>query len=214
MLIGDYLRETISGKTLYRILFQQEVFKASRYIKGRVLDIGSGGNLTYAKYLPKEIVHIRTDYVQKEGVSQVLNFNERFPYEDSSVDTVLLFHNLYIAEKTNHVLVECRRVLKDGGCVLISNPFGVNCMPEPRDFGRLTKEGFEKALEESNLKIELLEQIGDRFSVCAYALNAFFLIWPVKLIFNSLALLLDTLIPSGMKRKQPFPLGYFIVAKK
>ncbi len=214
MILGDYIRETISGKTLYRILFQQEVFKASRYIKGRVLDIGSGEGPTYKKYLPKDISYITTDYVQKTGISQIVNFNEKFPFDDSSIDSVFLFHNLYIAENPNHVLGEVRRVLKEGGYLLISNPFGVNVMPEPHDYGRLTGEGLEKILKDSNLKIESIVKIGDRFSVGAYALHAFFLIWPIRFIFNSLALLLDKLVPSGMKKKQPFPLGYFIVAKK
>jgi SAM-dependent methyltransferase len=179
-----------------------------------VLDIGAGGKPSYEKYLSKNIEYIKTDYVQKNGVDQVLDFNQPFPFADASIDTVFLFHNLYIAENPAQVLSEVYRVLKKGGHVLISNPFGVNVMAEPHDYGRLTKEGLEKVVHGALFDIVHMRQIGDRFSVISYALHAFFLIWPIRLVCNAIALLCDTLIPRGMKKNHPFPLGYFYVARK
>ena len=210
----DFIWETIKGRTLYRILFQQEVFRSGTFIVGKVLDIGARGKPSYEKYLPKNIEYIKTDYVQKNGVDQVLDFNQLFPFADASIDTVFLFHNVYIAENPAHVLVEVHRVLKKGGHLLISNPFGVNVMAEPHDYGRFTKEGLEKIMRGANFDIVYGKQIGDRFSVIAYALHAFFLIWPIRLICNSIAFFCDTLIPRGMKKNHPFPLGYFYVARK
>ncbi len=210
----DFIWETIRGRTLYRILFQQEVFRAQPYVVGRVLDIGAGGKPSYEKYLPKNIEYIKTDYVQKNGVDQVLDFNQSFPFADASIDTVFLFHNVYIAENPAHVLAQVHRVLKKGGHLLISNPFGVNVMAEPHDYGRFTKEGLEKIVHEAHFDIVHMRQIGDRFSVISYALHAFFLVWPIRLICNAIALLCDTLIPRGMKKNHPFPLGYFYVARK
>ena len=210
----DFIWETIRGRTLYRILFQQEVFRAQPYVVGRVLDIGAGGKPSYEKYLPKNIEYIKTDYVQKNGVDQVLDFNQSFPFADASIDTVFLFHNVYIAENPAHVLAQVHRVLKKGGHLLISNPFGVNVMAEPHDYGRFTKEGLEKIVHEAHFDIVHMRQIGDRFSVISYALHAFFLVWPIRLMCNAIALLCDTLIPRGMKKNHPFPLGYFYVARK
>lgn len=210
----DFITETIKGRTLYRILFQQEVFRAQEFIAGKVLDIGSGGKPSYEKYLPKNIEYIKTDYTQKNGIDKVVNFNERLPFEVGTIDTVFLFHNLYIANDPLQTLSEVNRVLKKGGHLLISNPFGVNVMAEPNDFGRLTKQGLERLLSEAGFEIGEAKQIGDRFSVVAYALHAFFLVWPIRIIFSSLALVCDKLIPLGMRKTHPFPLGYFYVARK
>ncbi len=210
----DFITETIKGRTLYRILFQQEVFCAQKFITGKVLDIGSGGKPSYEKYLPKNIEYIKTDYQEKNGIDKVVDFNNRLPFEAGSVDTVFLFHNLYIANDPKTTLVEVNRVLKKGGHLLISNPFGVNVMAEPNDFGRLTKQGLGRLLAEAGFEVVEMKQIGDRFSVIAYTLHAFFLIWPIRLITNAIAQVCDKLIPSGMKRTHPFPLGYFYVARK
>lgn len=210
----DFIQQTIKGRTLYRILFQQEVFHAQNFVTGKVLDIGSGGKPSYEKYLPKNIEYIKTDYREKDGIDKVVNFNDRLPFEAGTIDTVFLFHNLYIANDPKATLAEVNRVLKKGGHVLISNPFGVNVMAEPNDFGRLTKQGLDKLLAEAEFEVIKVKQIGDRFSVIAYALHAFFLIWPIRIIFNSVALVCDKLIPSGMRKNHPFPLGYFYVARK
>lgn len=214
MIWSNFFKETMSGKTLYRVIFQQAVYNSSRYIKGKVLDIGSGGNPSYKKYLPKDIDYIKTDFVQKDGVDQILDFNQKFPFEDASLDTIFLFHNLYIAEDPSHVLSEAKRVLREGGYLLISSPFGTNIMPEPHDYNRFTKEGLDNLVRKVGFKIEEFMALGDRFSVIANTLHAFFLIWPIRIVFNFLAVFCDKLIPSGMKRNHPFPLGYFYVIRK
>ena len=49
----DYIKNTIRGKTIYRILFQWSLMDANFFINGKVLDIGSGGGPSYEKYLKK-----------------------------------------------------------------------------------------------------------------------------------------------------------------
>jgi len=214
MIWPDFFRETIRGRTLYRILFQQAVLISAPFIRGRVLDIGSGSNPTYQKYLPQKIEYLKTDYVQKENIQQVLDFNNKFPFEDESVQTVFLFHNLYIAEDPRAVLEEVKRVLSKDGFILISNPFGTNIMPEPHDYNRLTEEGLDNLITKTSLVIVEAKALGDRFSVIANTMHAFFVFWPVRLVFNVLAIFCDKLIPKGMKRNHPFPLGYFYVIRK
>lgn len=214
MIWSDFIKETVRGRTLYRVLFQQEVFQSFKYISGKVLDVGSGGNPTYKKYLPKNIEYIKTDFVKKDGVDQILDFNEKFPFNDESVNTIFLFHNLYISEKPEDVLEEVKRVLSKDGFFLISNPFGTNIMPEPHDYNRFTKEGLDNLIRKAGLIIVESKAIGDRFSVIANTMHAFFLFWPIRLVFNMFAILCDKLIPKGMKRNHPFPLGYFYVIRK
>jgi len=210
----DYIRETFRGRSIYRILFQREVYKNYKYIKGSVLDIGSGANPSYLKYLPKGIDYKKTDYVKKDGVDEILDFNQVFPFEDNSFDTVLLFHNLYIAKDPHKTIGEVKRVLKPNGFVLISSPFGMNIMAEPNDFRRFTKEGLDNLFNNLDMEIVYVKSIGDRFSVIANTLHAFLLIAPIRIIFNSIAIICDKLIPRGMKKNHPFPIGYFYVVRK
>ena len=210
----DYIKNTIRGKTIYRILFQWSLMDANFFINGKVLDIGSGGGPSYEKYLPKNIEYIKTDYTQKPGVDKVLDFNAKFDFPDATFDTVFLFHNLYIAENPDFTILEIKRVLKDGGYLLISNPFTANEMPEPHDYVRFSKEGLDRLIEKSGLKIVKFKRLGDRFTVSAYALSPLLLIWPIRLVVNTIALAFDFIIPNKLKTNYPFPLGYFYATRK
>lgn len=55
---------------------------------------------------------------------QVLDFRERLPYDDSSVDEVYLFHTIEHIEKKYHVglFKEIRRVLKSEGIFTLAYP--------------------------------------------------------------------------------------------
>lgn len=212
--IIDFLKNNIKGKTIYRILFQQSLLDANFFINGTVLDIGSGGSPSYEKYLPSNIKYTKTDYTQKSGVDKVLDFNNKFDFPDASFDTVFLFHNLYISLNPEFTMSEIKRVLKDGGHLLVSNPFTANEMPEPHDYVRFSKEGLDKLIEKTGFKIVKFRRLGDRFSVCAYALHPLLLIWPIRLVVNTIALMLDFIIPNKLKTNYPFPLGYFYVTRK
>jgi hypothetical protein len=104
--------------------------------------------------------------------------------------------------------------VKPGGHVVISNPFGMNIMAEPHDYIRFTKEGLDKILTEQGFTIIVSENVGDRFSLIANTLHAFLLVWPIRLIVNMIALMCDRLIPKGIKKNHPFPIGYFYVIRK
>lgn len=209
----SFLRQTIKGKTLYRILFQFRLLKHGKYIKGKVLDIGAGKAPSYIGFLPEDITYIKTDF-GSDDKDVFLDFNKVFPYENESFDTVFLFHNLYIAEDPGFVLKEVARVLKRDGHLLVSNPFAVNEMPEPHDYQRHTKEGIESLFEKQSFEIVLGERIGERFSVFAYSLHTLLLFWPIRLVVNTFALFFDMLIPKKIKTNYPLPIGYFYVGRK
>lgn len=212
--IIDFLSNTIKGKTLYRILFQQCVLQHQRYIMGRVLDIGAGSNPSYTDYFPDNIDYIKTDYIKKSNVEHVLDFNLKFSFDNDYFNSVLLFHNLYIAKDQSYTLSEIHRVLKKGGCLLISSPFAVNEMPEPHDYNRLTKEGLDSILLCNDFEILESKRIGERFTLFAYSIHPLLIIWPIRLIVNAFALLLDCFIPNKLRSNYPFPIGYFYVVRK
>ena len=73
-----FIIETLYGKTIGRILFNREVFKKNNFLSGKVLDIGSGTNPSYEKYLDKKkFVKIKTtkyekDFYESDGNEEIL----------------------------------------------------------------------------------------------------------------------------------------------
>lgn len=211
----DFIHNVIKGKTIYRILFQRVLKKHNNLITGRVLDLGAGGNPSYYRYMDmKGREFVKTDYIHKAGVNEIVDFDQPFPFSDASFDTVCIFHALYIAKDPNAVLTEVRRVLKPGGALVLSMPFVANEMPEPHDYIRYTMEGLQVLVEGVGFETVVQERIGDRGTAATYIMSPLYIVWPIKLIAYSLALLIDALIPKKLKRNYPFPIGYFYVARK
>lgn len=207
-------KNMFSGKTIYRSLFFFELKKSISFVKGNVLDIGSGTSPSYFKYLPKNISYKKTDYVSKDNSVDVLDFNQKFPFADDSFDTVFLFHNLYISKDPNFTMKEIYRVLKKGGCLLISSPFSTNEMPEPHDYVRFSKEGLDILLEKNSFRTEYFSRIGERFSNAFYSISPMLYFNLLKTFFGLIAIFLDKMIPKKLKQNYPFPIGYFYVTRK
>lgn len=210
----DFIRQIYSGKTLGRILLNWHIANACKDISGHVVDIAGGGNASYYAYLPSTISVVRTNYTNEGcSVDTVVDFNKPLPFPDRSIDAVLLFNALYIAEDYRVLLRELQRVVKKGGGVFISMPFLYNEMKEPHDFCRLTYEGLEHVCREAGFSEVSVTRLGERVSASVNLLHPLFLLNTIRLFIYALALFLDFCIPQSLKRKYPSPIQYFCVAK-
>ena len=210
----DFISQVFTGKTIARIIFNEQVASHCLKLSGKVLDLASGGHSDYKQYLPDDIELIKTDSFMKDGVAARVNFNERFPFADNEFDAVLFFNALYIAENRVATLREVRRVLKTGGSLYLSMPLLYGEIPEPVDYCRLTYQGLEKELKEAGfLEINII-RYGERFTAATLLLHPFFLFNVVRLVVYSLSLLLDGMIPLGFRTRHPAPLGYFCINRK
>lgn len=210
MKIISFISQTLSGKSIYRTLFNGLVEEECRDLSGRVLDLASGANPSYERYLPKEMELVKAD----QTTSKPVDFNHELPFEDGEFDAVLLFNAIYIAENVEFTLKEVRRVLRVGGKLFIASPFISPEMPEPHDYRRLTSEGLSQVLELSGFTEFKIQRFGERFSSAVYLLHPVFLVSPIRLLANLLALFFDRLIPEKVIRLHPVPLGYFVTARK
>jgi SAM-dependent methyltransferase len=210
-----FLKETWHKRTIYRVLFQWELIKNKVLFDNKeVLHIASGGNPTYGDYIyPCAKKIIKTDYIKKPGVDQILDFNMNFPFENEMFDVVILCNALYIANDPSFTLSEIARILRPNGTYILVNPFVANEMPQPHDFGRLTKEGIRK-LTTPLFKEIALKGIGERGTSALYVLQPFVRFWIIRMIFYPIAIFIDHLIPRNVKRHHPFPLGYIYVGRK
>ena len=209
------MKETRKGKTIGRTLFNWKIRERTKDLKGAVVDLGSGKNASYNRYIagkPEKIINI--DINPDAAPEIIADINKTLPLPDGFADAVFLFSVVYILENPTEVLKEIRRVLKSEGRLLMSAPFIFNEAKEPADYWRFTSSGIYKLLQNAGFKKIEIEPIGERFTAAAYLTSSIFLFWPIKFLLYVLAIGLDKLLPEKIKLKSPAPIGYFVTAKK
>lgn len=118
------------------------------------------------------------------------------PYENNSFDGVLCTQVLEHVENLEMLLAECNRVVKIGGCFIVSVPFMYREHEQPYDYRRFTSFGLMLAMTKSGFKVDTclkyptaIETIATLFSVyvannlgsknrLTYILTGFFLSLP------------------------------------
>ncbi len=211
----DLIKETRKGKTIGRTLFNWKIRERTKDLKGAVVDLGSGKNASYKRYImgkPEKIINI--DINPDTDPEIIADINKTLPLPDGFADAVFLFSVVYILENPEEVLKEIRRILKFEGRFLMSAPFIFNEAKEPADYWRFTSSGIYKLLRNAGFKNIEIEPVGERFTAAAYLTSFIFVFWPVKFLLYILAISLDKLMPDKMKLKQPAPIGYFVTARK
>ncbi|MFH0852538.1 MAG: methyltransferase domain-containing protein [bacterium] len=141
--------------------FQEERFNVCLpYVRGRVLDIGCGQGNKFIKMIGGGV---GLDPHSWPGVDVVAPA-EKLPFEDKTFDVVTLMVTISYVKDRDRALGEIRRVLKDDGCLLISesppvfdmirraliwwNPY--QRMPKSMD---LTGKNMLKLIEKNDLKL-------------------------------------------------------------
>ena len=210
----DFSKQVFHGKTIYRILFNDQVKKHCALLSGRVIDLAGGSKSSYYPYLPAGLEITKTNYFAGEGIDQVVNLDQVLPFADDSFDAALLFNAIYIMAEPAKTLAEIKRILKPGGKLYLASPFIANEMPEPHDYCRFTAEGLEQLLAQAGFSEVKVERFGERFSSAAYLLHLLFGFNLARFLAYSAALFLDKMIPTKLAKNYPTPLGYFCVVKK
>lgn len=213
MNIYKFILNVMKGKTIGRILFNNEIEHVGEYIKGKVFYLASGEDPSYVKILPNDVDYTATDYKIGSKIDQTVYLNKHLPFDKNTFDTILLFNAIYILEDIKATLNKIIRVLRPQGVLLLSSPFITNEMSEPHDYSRLTSEGLMKILEDSGFNKVIIKPYGERWSSAVYLINPFFLFNFVRIFIFSMALFLDTLIPKRIRNVHPAPIGYFVIVK-
>ncbi len=131
---------------------------ASHTIFGRVADVGGGREPNYFKYLKQEPgTTIEALDVSLNGIDFE---KDSLPYDDGSVDTVLLCNVLEHIYNHKFLLSECRRVLSKNGKLLGFVPFMVGYHPDPHDFFRYSNEALERLFRETEFSRTNVYPIG------------------------------------------------------
>jgi SAM-dependent methyltransferase len=132
-------------------------------LHGQVLEIGSG-NRRLHKYLHSDTCYIGLDYPpsgQRYDLRpDVWGDASRLPFQEASMDGVVMLEVLEHLPEPRTALLEAARVAKPGARVLLSLPFLYPIHDAPYDFSRITQFGLKRMAMEANLDIISMDERG------------------------------------------------------
>jgi len=208
--------QLLKGKSLLRSLMN---YKLKDYeLRGEVVDIGGGINPSYYQYLKidKNAIIRSVDLVEGDDNRKIINLEkDPLPFNENSIDQVLLFNILEHIYNYQFLVGEARRILKEGGRAIGFVPFFINVHPDPHDFFRYTKEALELIFKEAKFKDQQIIIIGlGPFSI---NFNNIIFLFPriVNIIIFPFYYFLDLIILKIRPRlTERFPLGYLFILTK
>lgn len=116
-----------------------DVFVKTQATVGKTLDIGSGHG-PYAAYFPNRI---SVDIAPGPGVDVVADAHNLSRFPDESFDCVLATEVLEHLHTPHQAINEMYRVVKKGGCVILTTRFIFPLHNVPGDYFRFTRFGLE-----------------------------------------------------------------------
>lgn len=207
-----------------RYLLKKQIKKYSHYLKGVILDAGSGEAERYKSFF-KFDKYLKLD-IDSLGRPDIVGSVEDIPLEDSSVDSIISAQVLEHVENPSKALAEFYRILKPGGHCLVTVPQLSELHEEPRDFFRFTRFGLEEIFKKAGFKILILEERGGfwvanaqmriRYAIDLFRLNKIRVLrWffqPFIWLNGMLAVFLDKIDRSQASQKHA--LGWLVIARK
>ena len=189
---------------------------AAHAARGILLDYGCGGQPYRDLFSSKIERYIAADIAAAADTTPDLTFlpGERLALPDHSVDTILSTQVLEHVPDHCFYLVECRRLLKPGGNLIITVPMQWRHHEVPFDYLRFTRFGISQCLIKLGFHIEDLRPCGGVYALLGQIFASHLdeagmrRKWIFRLI-NRLALFLDRKCPDYEDT-----LGWMCIAKK
>ena len=217
------LPQTHPGAAILRVAGAQIRDRASRYFKGRMLEIGCGTKskgLLVGEFVQEHIGLDHEDCPHDKSQIDLLGTAYAIPSPAASFDCVLSTAVMEHLEDPQRAIVEAARVLRPGGCAIYTAPLFWHLHEEPRDFFRYTRYGLEHLFRQAGFEILEITPLGGFFltlgAACGYYLRRFR--WgPLKWLINGAVWLANHVCPwldRGRLRDERFTWMYLVVARK
>lgn len=207
-----------------RVLLRKQIKKYSHYVKGIVLDAGSGSLKRYIDMFDDVSRYITLD-IDPNNNPEILASVEDIPLEDKSIDSVVSTQLLEHLKNPEMAIKEFYRVLKNEGYALITIPQCGELHEEPNDYYRFTNFGIKYLCEKAGFSVVGIDQRGGFFALTAqlkirYLIDRFDLYnkkWTILFlllfkIYGRIMLFLDTIDGSRANRKHS--LGWCLLLQK
>lgn len=134
---------------------------------GRILDAGAGRGV-YRQFLQKKAdIYVGMDISHRHGLS-VLGDVQRLPFSDCSFDIVFCSQVLEHVPEPWQALAEFRRVLKEGGHLILTVPHISWLHNEPHDYYRYTPHGLAHLLIREGFRSHEIAPAGGIFSLAGH----------------------------------------------
>ncbi|MBC7836229.1 methyltransferase domain-containing protein [Acetobacteraceae bacterium] len=150
------LSHVYKGQTPGRILMNIELSKYT--LRGKVADIGGGHRPDYFTYFKQDP---GAEVLSLDGLLQKIDFEkDRLPFEDGSIDTVILCNVLEHMYDYKHLLSEIKRIMAPQAQLIGWVPFWCNYHPDPHDYFRYTHEALEKIFHDTGFEHTTIKRVG------------------------------------------------------
>lgn len=198
--------------------------RVRNYVHGRTIDIGCGIKPYKNMLMPYATDHIGLDHrnplCDKSNVD-IYGTAYRIPFRHNSFDSALCTGVLEHLEEPELALIECCRVLKEGGVVIYSVPFIWHLHDEPRDFFRYSKYGLKYLFEKAGFQIVEIRALsgfwvtfGQLFVYNMYRANRGLLRWFRVVALIGLLIQLVGYLLDRLDRTEQWTWMYMVVARK
>lgn len=144
-------------------------------INGRTLDVGCGSKPYECLYASSEYIGLEYDTPENRESKKADFFYDghTFPFGNGEFDSVVANEVFEHVFNPDAFLEEIRRVLKDGGSLLMTMPFVWDEHEQPFDFARYSSFGIRTLLERHGFEIVKQRKSMDDIRVVFQMLNAY-----------------------------------------
>ena len=198
------------------------ILLASRYAKGKLLDIGCGNKPYKQIFLTKVSSYTGIDLNNK--FADVKGNFLTTKLKRNSFDTVLCTQVLEHTPEPQIFLNKINKVLKKDGILILSVPFTGSLHEIPHDYFRFTKYALDFMLSKAGFKIISLKIEGNWISSLGQdfifylesSYNRYFLKYPKIVLQLAVQLIVRTLshLPERITKSSYSHINYLVVAKK
>lgn len=216
----DLTRETLKGKSFYRLLFNWQVEKYCRGLTGIAVDLACGGKSpSYHRYWQTDFTKlIRIDLSPESEPDIAADLNKGIPLEDNYADNVFMFNSLYLIEDQLKLVKEIKRVLKPGGRAFVTTQFVKSEESQAPDRYRLTSRQTREIFNQAGFKNLKIHKIGECFSAAGnltdFALGSSAVARLFKIFYRPFCLFADYILPTKLKENYPCPIAWLVIATK
>lgn len=149
------------------------LIRYSSFSKGNLLDLGCGKKpykKIFERYIQK-YVGLDIDKSEADILCSIENISR---IKKDSFDTILSTQVLEHVENPAKMIKDSYKILKKGGCIILTAPMTWQLHEQPRDFYRYTKYGLRYLLESAGFRIIVLKERGGFWKVIGQKLNSKF----------------------------------------
>ncbi|MBU1102177.1 class I SAM-dependent methyltransferase [Patescibacteria group bacterium] len=216
----DLIKETLKGKSLYRILFNWQVARHCVNLEGVCVDLACGKKpASYWRYWKINLSRLVRIDASKEAKPDIeADLNQGIPLDNDFADNIFMFNSFYLIKDPQTLAREIARVLKPGGRAFITAQFIKSEENRADDRFRFTSRQLKEIFGCAGFAGAQIFPTGERFSAIGnladFVIGNSLAANCLKIIFRPMCLLADKILPKKVKQNYPCPLAWFVIAKK